>query len=171
MREVCGGGFVQEWDADYEGLDLLKQTLAVSDSKEPMGQGRCTGFGGGIKAVKVKKGGCHGDGSCDEKVHHKDHDEEHEKELGKHEEDGKDHAAKAARKLERKAADFDSLESALHPIPLLLFSSFWGPCFKISHLRLLSSFFSLLVSIHARLLEQYHISQCLSALLLYAAMP
>ncbi len=80
--------FAQEWDADYEGLDVLKRTLAESNSKEPLGQGRCTGFGGGIKAFKVKKSDCEGE-QCEQKL-----------------------AAKAAHKLERKAMDFDTLESA-----------------------------------------------------------
>lgn len=71
----------------YEGVDVLKRTLAESSSEEPLGQGRCTGFGGGIKAVKVKKSDCHGE-ECEHK-----------------------HTAKALHKLERKAMDFDTLES------------------------------------------------------------
>ncbi|BDA46172.1 hypothetical protein COCOBI_08-2640 [Coccomyxa sp. Obi] len=77
----------QEWDDDFEGAEVLKSMLA--ESKEPLGQGRCTGFGGGIKAVKVKRSRCDGE-DCDQK-----------------------HADKAASKLERKANDFDSLESTV----------------------------------------------------------
>ena len=72
---------------DYAGVDVLKRTLAESNSEEPLGQGRCTGFGGGIKAIKVKKSECDGD-NCEHK-----------------------YAAKVAHKLERKAMDFDTLES------------------------------------------------------------
>ena len=80
---------MQEWDADFEGVDVLKSVLAESNSKEPLGQGRCSGFGGGIKAVKVKKsGGCDGE-HCEHK-----------------------YADKAVHKLERKATDFDTLQSA-----------------------------------------------------------
>lgn len=79
--------WLQEWDVEYEGVDVLKRTLAESSSEEPLGQGRCTGFGGGIKAVKVKKSDCHGE-DCEHK-----------------------HTAKALHKLERKAMDFDTLES------------------------------------------------------------
>ena len=88
-----GVTFAQEWDADYEGLDVLKRTLAESNSKEPLGQGRCTGFGGGIKAFKVKKSDCEGE-QCEQKL-----------------------AAKAVHKLERKAMDFDTLESAPQLLP------------------------------------------------------
>lgn len=79
---------MQEWDENFEGADVLKSVLAESSSKEPLGQGRCTGFGGGIKAIKIKKSGCQGE-DCEQK-----------------------HADKAAHKLERKANDFDSLKSA-----------------------------------------------------------
>ena len=48
----------QVWEGDYEGADMLSNALVdASGSKEPLAQGRCSGFGGGFKAVKVKKGG------------------------------------------------------------------------------------------------------------------
>ncbi|CAL5227602.1 g10604 [Coccomyxa viridis] len=49
----------QVWEENYEGSELLS-----SGSKEPLAQGRCSGFGGGFKAVKVSSG-C-GDKECEE---------------------------------------------------------------------------------------------------------
>jgi hypothetical protein len=45
----------QVWDAQYSGMDLLQSAVAQSSNgKGPLAQFRCTGFGGGIKAVKVR---------------------------------------------------------------------------------------------------------------------
>lgn len=84
---------MQEWDASYDGIDVLKKALNEANSEEPLAQGRCTGFSGSINVIKVKKS-C-GDGECE-------HEHKHEHE---HAED-----KKGASKVERKAMDFVKLE-------------------------------------------------------------
>jgi hypothetical protein len=76
---------LQEWDASYDGVDLLKKALTEANSEEPVGQGRCTGFSGNIKAIKVKTS-C-GEAECE------------------HKED-----KKLASKIERRGIDFVKLE-------------------------------------------------------------
>ncbi len=55
---------MQVWEENYEGSELLS-SANLKGSKEPLAQGRCSGFGGGFKAVKVSRGGCT-DGDCED---------------------------------------------------------------------------------------------------------
>lgn len=60
---------MQTWEDNYEGADVLSKVLVESSgSEEPLAQGRCSGFGGGVKVVKVSKGGCH-EGNCEHSEH------------------------------------------------------------------------------------------------------
>ena len=52
----------QVWEDNYDGSELLS-SANLKGSKEPLAQGRCSGFGGGFKAVKVSSGGFAGEGS------------------------------------------------------------------------------------------------------------
>jgi hypothetical protein len=78
---------MQEWDSSYKGVEVLSKALAEANSEEPLGQGRCTGFSGAVKAVKIKK-------SCSEG----DCGHEHEQD------------EKIASKIEHKQMDFGKLE-------------------------------------------------------------
>ena len=58
----------QAWEGDYEGADVLSKALVLSKgSEEPVGQGRCSGFGGGFKAVKIS-GGCGGSEASEDHI-------------------------------------------------------------------------------------------------------
>ena len=45
---------VQVWDANYAGVELLQNAVAESNGEGPLAQGRCGGFGGGVKVVKAR---------------------------------------------------------------------------------------------------------------------
>ena len=44
----------QAWEDNFDGSDVLSKAMVdAKGSEEPLAQGRCNGFGGGFKAVKI----------------------------------------------------------------------------------------------------------------------
>ena len=45
---------LQAWEDNFDGSDVLSKAMVdAKGSEEPLAQGRCNGFGGGVKAVKI----------------------------------------------------------------------------------------------------------------------